>query len=48
MTTKLKEPMVNELNQAIKGVSLWKDAWRRLKKNKLAIYGLVMVVIYAV
>ncbi len=48
METKLKEPTVNELNQPLKGVSLWKDAWRRLKKNKMAIYGLVMVVFYAV
>jgi len=48
METELKEATVNELNQPLKGVSLWKDAWRRLKKNKMAIYGLVMVVIYAV
>jgi len=48
METELKEPMVNELNQPLKGVSLWKDALRRLKKNKLAIYGLVIVVLYAV
>lgn len=48
METELKEPTVNELNQPLKGVSLWKDAWRRLKKNRLAIYGLVIVIIYAV
>jgi oligopeptide transport system permease protein len=48
METKLKEPVVDELNQPIKGVSLWKDAWRRLKKNKLAMFGLVMVVLYAI
>jgi oligopeptide transport system permease protein len=47
MQSKLKEPKVNELNQPIKGVSLWKDAWRRLKKNKLAMFGLVMVIIYS-
>jgi len=27
-----------------KGQSLWKDAWRRLKKNRLAMAGLVVVV----
>ncbi len=48
MATELKETTVNELNQPLKGVSLWKDAWRRLKKNRLAIYGLVVVIIYAV
>jgi oligopeptide transport system permease protein len=26
--------------QAEKGTSLWEDAWRRLKKNKLALFGL--------
>lgn len=39
---------LNELNQPIKGVSLWLDAWRRLKKNKMAIAGLVVVILYAV
>ena len=38
----------NELDQPIKGVSLWKDAWRRLKKNKMAMFGLVMVIFYAI
>ena len=28
-----------------KGVSLWKDAWRRLKKNRFAMGGLVVVVL---
>lgn len=39
---------VNELNQPIKGVSLWEDAWRRLKKNHMAMLGLVMIIFYAV
>lgn len=39
--------MVNELNQPVKGVSLWVDAWRRLRKNKMAMLGLVMMIIYA-
>lgn len=39
--------MVNELNQPVKGVSLWMDAWRRLKKNKMAMLGMVMMIIYA-
>jgi oligopeptide transport system permease protein len=27
----------------MKGASLWRDAWRRLLKNKLAVFGLVML-----
>lgn len=30
------------------GTSLWKDAWRRLLKNKLAVFGLIVVAIIAV
>ena len=43
-----QSPMVNELNQEVKGVSLWVDAWRRLRKNKMAMGGLVVMIIYAV
>ncbi len=38
---------VNEFEQEVEGVSLTKDAWRRLKKNKMAMFGLVAVIIYA-
>lgn len=31
------------INQAEKGTSLWADAWVRLKKNKLAVFGLSVV-----
>ncbi len=31
-----------ELDDHVKGVSLWKDAWRRLSKNKLAMIGLIL------
>ena len=37
----------NEFDQPIKGVSLYRDAWRRLKKNKMAIAGLIVVLIYS-
>lgn len=30
-------------DEQIKGTSLWKDAWRRLLKNKLAVFGLVVM-----
>ena len=31
---KKADEAVNEFNQAMKPVSLWDDAWKRLKKNK--------------
>src|SRR6266566_894811 len=34
-----------EEGELIVGTSLWKDAWRRLLKNKLAVFGLVIVVL---
>ena len=29
----------------VRGTSLWRDAWRRLLKNKLAVFGLIVVVL---
>jgi oligopeptide transport system permease protein len=29
--------------EAVVGTSLWKDAWKRLRRNRLAIFGMVMV-----
>jgi len=39
---------VNEFEQPVKGVSLGQDAWRRLKKNHMAMLGLVVTILYAV
>ncbi len=39
--------VVNEFDQVIVGNSLTKDAWKRLRKNKMAVLGLGIVVIYA-
>lgn len=38
----------NEFNQAVKPVSLWDDAWKRLKKNKMALMGLWITLAYIV
>ena len=38
----------DELNQPLKGVSLWLDAWRRLRKNKMAMAGLILIAVYMV
>ena len=32
-----------ERADAVQGTSLWKDAWRRLLRNKLAVFGLIVV-----
>jgi oligopeptide transport system permease protein len=42
------DAQVNEFDQAMKPVSLWADAWRRLKKNKMAFAGLYIVTFYIV
>ncbi len=37
-----------EQQEVVKSASLWKDAWKRLLKNKLAVFGLVIVAIMIV
>lgn len=37
-----------ERGEAIAGTSLWRDAWRRLLKNKLAVFGMTVVAIITV
>src|SRR5205814_7588248 len=40
---------VSELvtGEIVTGSSLWRDAWRRLLRNKLAVFGMVVVVLIA-
>lgn len=33
-----------ENKEIVKGASLWKDAWKRLLKNKLAVFGLIVLI----
>jgi oligopeptide transport system permease protein len=40
------DEQLNEFAQVMKPVSLWGDAWRRLKKNKMALGGLFIVGFY--
>ena len=40
--------MISDIAEAEKGTSLWKDAWLRLRKNRLAVIGLVMLVFFIV
>lgn len=44
---KKKEAPLNEFNQVVAGNSLTKDAWRRLRKNKMAVAGMIIVIIYS-
>jgi oligopeptide transport system permease protein len=37
-----------EAGELVRGTSLWKDAWRRLLKNQLAVFGMIVVVVVAV
>ena len=37
-----------ETGDVVAGTSLWRDAWRRLLKNRLAVFGLVVVAIITV
>ncbi|MCB1702271.1 MAG: ABC transporter permease [Pseudomonadales bacterium] len=39
---------INDIDQAEQGTSLWKDAWRRLRKNHLAVFGLILLVLFIV
>ncbi len=42
-----KETALNEFSQVVVGNSLSKDAWRRLKKNKMAVLGMIIVIVYS-
>ncbi|MBN1520689.1 MAG: ABC transporter permease [Spirochaetales bacterium] len=46
ISTKTKDNAVNEFNQYVKPVSLWADAWKRLRRNKMALMGMWIVGIY--
>ena len=42
------EGAVNQFGEPIRGVSLWLDAWRRLKRNRMALIGLGVVIVYSI
>jgi len=43
-----EQELTNEFQQEIKGNSLAKDAWKRLKQNRMAVASIVVIAIYAV
>jgi len=40
--------LTQKINAMPKGVSLWDDAWLRLRKNKLAMFGLIFLILMVV
>jgi oligopeptide transport system permease protein len=37
-----------DAGEFVRGTSLWRDAWRRLLKNKLAVFGLIVVIVITI
>ena len=48
MTKKDISQAKDEFDQTVEGTSLNKDAWKRLKKNKMAITGLYIIILYVI
>ncbi len=42
-----KSSLQNGIEKPVKGISLWNDAWKRLKKNKMAMFGMIVIAIYS-
>jgi len=40
--------VIQDITQAEQGTSLWKDAWIRLRRNKMAVFGLVTLVLFII
>lgn len=40
----MNDTLLQDINQAEEGTSLWQDAWVRLRKNHLAVAGLVVLI----
>ncbi len=44
MTTEI----ITDISEAEQGTSLWKDAWLRLRKNHMALFGLIMLAVFVI
>ncbi len=42
------ENNITDIAMAEQGTSLWKDAWTRLKKNRMALFGLAVLVLFII
>lgn len=41
-------PVITDIAQAEQGTSLWRDAWLRLRRNRLAVFGLAVLVCFII
>jgi oligopeptide transport system permease protein len=41
-------PAITDVAQAEQGTSLWQDAWRRLRRNRLAVLGLAVLTLFII
>ncbi|HLM02863.1 MAG TPA: ABC transporter permease, partial [Pyrinomonadaceae bacterium] len=39
---------MEENQKVVKGASLWRDAWKRLLRNKLAVFGMIVLVLMVI
>jgi len=39
---------MSENIEVVKGASLWRDAWKRLLKNKLAVFGMIVLILMVI
>ncbi len=44
----MKSDVLTDIAAAEEGTSLWKDAWHRLRKNRLAVFGLLVISLFIV
>jgi oligopeptide transport system permease protein len=42
----MNTPAITDVTQAEQGTSLWRDAWHRLRRNRLAVFGLGVLVVF--
>ena len=48
MTTETMNDSLEEISSAEQGTSLWQDAWVRLRKNRLAVFGLIVLSLFII
>jgi oligopeptide transport system permease protein len=42
----MSTPVITDIAQAEQGTSLWRDAWLRLRRNRLAVFGLAVLTFF--
>jgi oligopeptide transport system permease protein len=44
----MNTPVITDIAQAEQGTSLWRDAWLRLRRNRLAVFGLTVLTFFVI